>query len=326
MKITKRHLRRLVKEAQFGRFTGGAAPLDVPMRDSGPVPKDQLRKLADIYMDDMGMSPEEVLEKPEFVEQGITDLRQLEENRVKITERRLRKLIQSILLAENPCWDGYRPGAKSGKKTKVGKSGKRVANCEKISETEDLEEEDEQVSEALYYHLDRRVGVDRNIFRPGSRNFFALFREVRSLYRQGLYTLNESEEELIRDTDIGEYAVYEGELVPLDYPMLEESESLDEAEYKGRKVELNKPKRGEGGKAYVYVNSGKKNKDGTIRVKKVSFGSSMPDAMGDSEAAKKRRKSFGDRHNCADKKDKTAPGYWSCRLTKFFGRDISGWW
>ena len=52
----------------------------------------------------------------------------------------------------------------------------------------------------------------------------------------------------------------------------------------------------------------------------------MPDAMGDSEAHRKRRKSFGDRHNCADKKDKTKPGYWSCRLTKFFGRDIAGWW
>ena len=246
---------------------------------------------------------------------------------MKITEKRLRQLIQAALQNEdNPCWDGYRPGAQSGKKTKVGKSGKRVANCEKISETEELEEEDEQVSEALYYHLDRRVGVDRNIFRPGSRNFFALFREVRSLYRQGLYTLSESEEELIKDSDIGEYAVYEGELVPLDYPMLEESESLDEAEYKGKKVELNKPKRGEGGKAYVYVNSGEKNKDGTVRVKKVSFGSSMPDAMGDSEAHKKRRKSYGNRHNCADKKDKTAPGYWSCRATKFFGRDIAGWW
>ena len=41
---------------------------------------------------------------------------------------------------------------------------------------------------------------------------------------------------------------------------------------------------------------------------------------------KARRKSFGLRHNCADKKDKTKPGYWSCRLTKFFGRNISGWW
>ena len=81
-----------------------------------------------------------------------------------------------------------------------------------------------------------------------------------------------------------------------------------------------------GGKAYVYVNSGKKNKDGSIKVKKVTFGSSMPDAMGDSDKHKARRKSFGLRHNCADKKDKTKPGYWSCRLTKFFGRNISGWW
>ena len=36
---------------------------------------------------------------------------------------------------ENPCWDGYRPGAQSGNKTKIGKSGKRVANCEKINES-----------------------------------------------------------------------------------------------------------------------------------------------------------------------------------------------
>ena len=84
--------------------------------------------------------------------------------------------------------------------------------------------------------------------------------------------------------------------------------------------------RGEGGRAYVYVNSGKKDKKGRIKVKKVSFGSSLPDAMGDSKAHKKRRKSFGDRHNCADKDDKTKPGYWSCRATKFFGRNIAGWW
>ena len=36
----------------------------------------------------------------------------------------------------NPCWDGYRPGAKTGKKTKKGKSGDTVANCEKINEAD----------------------------------------------------------------------------------------------------------------------------------------------------------------------------------------------
>lgn len=184
------------------------------------------------------------------------------------------------------------------------------------------------VSESLQYHMDKGAGVDSNIFRPGSTAFFKLFREARELYQRGLYSPNSYEEKELLESDIGEFVFYEGVFVPLDYPIMEGNEEhLNEAEYKGKKVKLNKPVRGgEKGKAYVYVNTGKKTKDNKIKVKKVTFGSSMPDAMGDSETHRKRRKSFGDRHNCADKDDKTKPGYWSCRLTKFFGRDISGWW
>lgn len=80
--------------------------MDVPMRDSGPVPKDQLRKLADIFMNDMGMSPEEVLSKPEFVEQGITDLKQLEENKMKITKRQLRRIIREAVTENYPDGTG----------------------------------------------------------------------------------------------------------------------------------------------------------------------------------------------------------------------------
>ena len=50
---------------------------------------------------------------------------------------------------ENPCWDGYRPGAKSGKKTKTGKSGKTVANCEKINESLLLESKYDQLMAQL---------------------------------------------------------------------------------------------------------------------------------------------------------------------------------
>lgn len=184
-----------------------------------------------------------------------------------------------------------------------------------------------KLTEAIDYHESHGVGMDKNIFRPGSTSFFSLFREARHLYRSNMYTPKSSDDlELLKDLDIGEFGYYEGRLVPLDYPILEGTEDhLSEAEYKGKKVELNKPKRGGDG-AYVYVNSGKKDKDGKMKVKKVPFGSSMPDAMGDSEAHRKRRKSFGNRHNCADKDDKTKPGYWSCRATKFFGRDIAGWW
>lgn len=174
----------------------------------------------------------------------------------------------------------------------------------------------QQVSEGLAYHIERGVGIDRNIYRPGSEAFFALFREVRSLCEHDLYLPNLEERELL-STDLGEFGLFEGELVPLDWPM------LYEAEYKGEKVELNKPKRIRGGKgrAYVYVKNPK-----TGKVKRVEFGSSMGDAMSDSKKDKARRKSFGNRHRCADKKDKTKPGYWACRATKFFGRNIPGWW
>ena len=177
-------------------------------------------------------------------------------------------------------------------------------------------------SRDLQYHLKNNVGVNKNIFRPGSKRFFALFREARDLYHKGFYFPKEEEKEFITESDIGEFALYKGQLVPLDYPILEGSEHhLNEAKYKGRKVKLNKPKRGKGGRAYVYVRDPK---SGNIR--KISFGSSMPKAMGPSKAHRKRRKNFGDRHNCSDKKDKTKAGYWSCRATKFFGRNISGWW
>lgn len=224
---------------------------------------------------------------------------------MKLNRRQLRKLIIT-----EACWKGYKQvGMKK-------KGDKMVPDCVPINE--------DDISESLTYHLNHGVGIDMNIHRPGSDAFFSLFREVRILNKMGLYEFNDAESELLNNTDLGEYGYYEGEKVPLDYPMLYE-DHIDEAKYKGKKVELNKPKRGSP-KAYVYVNSGKKNKDGTIKVKKVKFGSSLPDAMGDSEAHRKRRKSFGARHKCAEKKDKTKPGYWACRATKFFGRNIAGWW
>ena len=179
------------------------------------------------------------------------------------------------------------------------------------------------ISPGFEYHIIHNVGVDRNIFRPESDSFFALFREARSLSKLGLYQLNENERELLEETDIGEWGMFEGEQVPLDFPMLYEEDELEEAKYKGREVKLGAKgaKRSDGGKAYVYVRDPK-----TKKIRKVTFGSSLPDAMGDSKTHKERRKSFGRRHKCAEKDDKTKPGYWACRATKMFGRNIAGWW
>lgn len=184
---------------------------------------------------------------------------------------------------------------------------------------QDSEGRSPSLSEGVEWHLNEGVPFDSPIYRVGTAKYFALFKEARRLFAEGRYQPNSDFESDLLVSDLGDFGVYEGRRVPLDFPMLEGD--LNEADYKGREVELGKPKRGSGGKAYVYVRDPK---SGNVR--KVSFGSSMPDAMGDSDAARKRRKSFGERHKCAQKKDRTKAGYWACRSTKFFGRDIPGWW
>jgi hypothetical protein len=80
------------------------------------------------------------------------------------------------------------------------------------------------VSESLQYHLDHGVGVEKNVFRPGSSEFFSVFREARQLFREGKYKLHSVEEEEILKSDLGEFAMFGEQLVALDFPMLLEQD------------------------------------------------------------------------------------------------------
>ena len=83
-----------------------------------------------------------------------------------------------------------------------------------------------------------------------------------------------------------------------------DEDGLFEAEYQGRKVQLNKPMRGDVKKFKVYVKNEKGN------VVKVNFGD--PD-MKIKKSNPERRKSFRARHNCDNPGPKTKARYWSCR-------------
>ena len=142
--------------------------------------------------------------------------------------------------------------------------------------------------------------IESNIYRVGSEKYFEFFNEKRLQFEQGKLNLQGFDKELI-EGDIGKFAMYEGEHVPLDCPMME-------SEYQGKDVELNKPKAGGPKKYYVYVKDGDK-------VKKVTWG----DTTGlkvklDDPAA---RKSFAARHDCENQKDKTKAGYWACNLPRY---------
>ena len=89
-------------------------------------------------------------------------------------------------------------------------------------------------------------------------------------------------------------------------PLNEWGEIDEDAEYQGKKVKLNNPVRGGSKKFYVYV----KNKKGNVI--KVSFGDTT--GLSIKRDDPERRKSFRARHKCDQKKDKTTPGYWSCKF------------
>ena len=88
------------------------------------------------------------------------------------------------------------------------------------------------------------------------------------------------------------------------YEMLAEGETIEEAMYKGRKVKLNKPMRGDVKKSKVYVKNAKGN------VVKVNFGDKN---MKIKKSNPKRRKSFRARHNCDNPGPKWKARYWSCK-------------
>jgi hypothetical protein len=262
------------------------------------------------------------------------------------------------------------------------------------------------LSEGLKYHVNNKKPLYENVYRAGSKKYFDLWKEARALYEQGLIQINDTDKELLTQTRVGEFGIYEGQIVPLDFPIIEGEEDvlnydkyggvqggmgdiemsdivklnpyfhvltkiredwgvgsdlyqavvtefldekfdlnkikkilynydvledyfpsyeLNETKKKDKKKNppLNKPKRGGAKKFYVYV----RKPGGDI--KKVSFG----DTTGLSTKINnpKARQAFAKRHKCAQKTDKTTPGYWSCRIGRYWkqlggSKNFSGYW
>ena len=165
----------------------------------------------------------------------------------------------------------------------------------------------EKVLEQQSLFPEIRWALTNNVFtafRYGSKKFFETIIEAKKY--QHLYDLTEAEQEIL-NSDIGEFAEFEGEQVPLDLPLaLTEKEK---AEYQGRDVDLNKPEKGNVSKFKVYVRNDKGN------VVKVNFGLNV--TLSDIKDPAKR-KAFTSRHNCEQAKDKTTPSYWACRTPRFY--------
>ena len=172
---------------------------------------------------------------------------------------------------------------------------------------------------ALVRHLKEGVPLCDSIFRYQSEAYFDTFRKAKQLREAGSLPALDWESEEMLGTDIGESVEINGKTVWLDVPYLYENDDIEEAEYNGKDVELNKPKRGGSKKYYVYVKNPK-----TGRVKKISFGDVT--GLRTKSGNKKRAKSFAARHNCEKKNDKMKAGYWACRLPRYGLVKGGKWW
>jgi hypothetical protein len=175
------------------------------------------------------------------------------------------------------------------------------------------------ISESLKYHSLNGIDIVANIFRHGSDAYIQCIKETREHFDNNNIILEGIDKTLYESTDIGLFGIYNESEVPLDLPM----ESLNEAEYKGKEVDLNYPMRGGSKKYYVYV----KNPD-TGNVKKISFGDTT--GLNAKVSNPEARKSFAARHQCHLKKDKMKAGYWACRINRYAhlwnGNTYPGYW
>lgn len=179
------------------------------------------------------------------------------------------------------------------------------------------------LSEGLQYHLENNISLLESVYRIESSSWISLINESRDLWEKGQIELKEDDLFLI-STDAGTYGIYEDHVVLLDVPFWEEGEddydesdnwrdefyTLDEAEYRGRKVKLNKPFRTPGGprKFSVYT----KNQSGNVV--KVSFG--QPGMrVNNSDPAKAR--SFRKRMRCETPGPRWKAKWWSCNVARY---------
>ena len=169
-------------------------------------------------------------------------------------------------------------------------------------------QENTQISEGLNYHLERNIPLMESVYRIESEAWIDLINEARIIWEKGEIELEEDDLFLI-GTDAGRTGLYEGEEVLLDVPFYEYDE-IDEAEYRGRKVDLNKPFRSPGGprKFAVYT----KNDSGNVV--KVGFGQPGMRVNNDDPA---KARSFRKRMRCHEPGPRWKAKWWSCNVARY---------
>jgi hypothetical protein len=101
------------------------------------------------------------------------------------------------------------------------------------------------MTENMQYHIDNKKPLYETTLPYGSKEYLDLWVEARYLYSRGALNVGGIDKEKITETHLGEYGIFEGQLVPLDMPMLEEGllteDNIAELEKIKKEIEALKP-------------------------------------------------------------------------------------
>ena len=166
----------------------------------------------------------------------------------EVIDNDLPKKIAQKLAAKKTEWASY-PDKKESTIAKIAKtldeSKKKDCNCgcntcENVGNEGVLLNESvapkQILSENLQYHVHNKLPLTENTFRYGSQSFINLWAEARALYLREIIHVNNDDKEILTETDLGNYGMYEGKKVPLDMPL--DEESVNESFKKGDKVKF----------------------------------------------------------------------------------------
>jgi hypothetical protein len=85
----------------------------------------------------------------------------------------------------------------------------------------------EILSEGLQYHIDNKKPLTEHVYRAGSQAYFNLWAEARALYTRGILDFYGDDLSILTETNLGEFGLYEGKKVPLDFIFEEENNYQD---------------------------------------------------------------------------------------------------
>ena len=154
------------------------------------------------------------------------------------------------------------------------------------------------VSPELKAHLEEDLDLTNSLFRLGSDKYTELFEEVKQYWDKGNIILKGPSGWMAKNLEVGKEAIYQG-----------------------KKVKLDSPERGGNKKFIVYRNTGKTDKDGNIKAKKIEWGDPNLSVKNDDPG---KSASFWARHKCDTmaKMDPMKAGFWACYGPTLFSKQL----